>query len=75
MKKAALRQFSGPGGDLTGMDRNAADRRPDPEGPSPRVAAAAIRDAVAALRAERPDLAAKLEELAAALERSSTEET
>ena len=40
-------------------------------GPSPRVAAAAIRDAIDALEAERPDLAARLRELLAQIEEES----
>jgi hypothetical protein len=42
----------------------------DHDGPSPRVAAAAIRDAIAALEAERPDLAARLRELADELDQA-----
>ncbi len=40
----------------------------DLEGPSPRVAAAAIRDAIDAVGRERPELAARLAELVRELE-------
>lgn len=40
----------------------------DSDGPSPRVAAAAIRDAIEALEAERPDLAEQLGDLLARLD-------
>lgn len=40
-------------------------------GPSPEVAAAAIRDAIAALEAERPDIAQRLYELLDDLERAT----
>jgi hypothetical protein len=36
------------------------DRGDDRDGPSPRVAAAAIRDAIEALQVERPDIAGRL---------------
>ncbi len=40
----------------------------DRDGPSPRVAAAAMRDAIEALENERPDLAAQLRTLLARIE-------
>ena len=43
----------------------------EPEGIDPRVAAAAIRDAIDALEAERPDLAERLRELIAQIEKDA----
>ena len=45
----------------------------DVSGPSPRVAAAAIRDAIDALERERPDIAARLRELLGRIERPPEE--
>ena len=45
----------------------------DLSGPSPRVAAAAICDAIDALESERPDIAARLQELLGRIERSPEE--
>lgn len=47
---------------------HSADHAGDSADPSPRVAAAAIRDATDALQRERPDLAERLAELALALD-------
>ena len=46
----------------------------DHGGPSPRVAASTIRDAIEALKDERPDLAERLDELASELESATDEE-
>jgi len=50
------------------MSGGGDSRGDDPSGPSPRVAAAAIRDAIDALEAERPDIAARLRELLGRIE-------